>query len=158
LRPRPHSNSSNAKQAHSAQNRATAARAPCTRPNWRSGRFWRGAETGSPPHQNLPLAQLAGSHGAQNPGGQSRKPDEALLWTPPGSITSGCSRGPKRPPRPASGLRVGCLPLQRCLGWHPALGSSSVGLGRNGRETDATWRFSNRFGRTRSQTTREGVQ
>ena len=23
-----------------------------------------------------------------NPGGQSRKPDEALLWTPPGSITS----------------------------------------------------------------------
>ena len=40
----------------------------------------------------------------------------------------------------------------------PALGSSSVGLGRNGRETDAAWRFSNRFGRTRSQTTREGVQ
>eukprot|EP01046_Picozoa_sp_COSAG06_P024724 COSAG06_NODE_2032_length_7794_cov_35.231839_4_plen_241_part_00 len=32
-------------------------------PNWRFGRFRRGAETGSPPRQNLPPAQLAGSHG-----------------------------------------------------------------------------------------------
>ena len=33
-----------------------------------------------------------------NPGGQSRKPVEALLWTPPGSITSCCwsDRSPAR--------------------------------------------------------------
>jgi hypothetical protein len=39
-----------------------------------------------------------------------------------------------------------------------AVAMPGVGLGRNGRETDAARRFSNRFGRTRSQTTREGVQ
>eukprot|EP01046_Picozoa_sp_COSAG06_P079116 COSAG06_NODE_26619_length_610_cov_19.743640_1_plen_70_part_10 len=51
-------------QAHSAQNRG---RRPVTgprRPNWRFGPFGRGAETGSPPRQNGPPAQLAGSHGA----------------------------------------------------------------------------------------------
>ena len=31
---------------------------------------------------------------------------------------------------------------------HRHLVLDGAGLGRNGRETDATWRFSNRFGRT----------
>ena len=40
-------------QAHSAQDRASAARAPCSRPNWRFGPFGAGEETVSPPAQNV---------------------------------------------------------------------------------------------------------
>ena len=117
--------------------------------NWRSGPFGRGAETGSPPRQNGPPVQLAGSHGAPvtagprqlgtKAAGQAGSPRRVALVEPHAASTSLLSqrlahpahrpgrarpRGPSqrrpaavgaRPPRPASGLPAGCLPLQRCL-------------------------------------------
>ena len=81
--------------------------APCSRPNWRSGPFWRGAETGSPPRQNGPPAQLAGSHGAQvtagprqlgtKAAGQAGSPRHAALAEPHAASTSLLSQRPTHP-------------------------------------------------------------
>eukprot|EP01051_Picozoa_sp_SAG22_P002335 SAG22_NODE_102_length_20195_cov_3.248308_19_plen_211_part_00 len=88
-------------QAHSAQDRATAARAPCSRPNWRFGPFGAGEERPSSPAQNGPPAQLAGSHGAlvtagprqlgTKAAGQAGSPRRAALVEPHAASTR-CSR------------------------------------------------------------------
>ena len=81
--------------------------APCSRPNWRFGPFGRGAETGSPPRQNGPPAQLAGSHGAlvtagprqlgTKAAGQAGSPRRAALVEPHAASTSLLSQRPAHP-------------------------------------------------------------
>jgi len=97
----------NALQAHSAQDRATAARAPCSRPNWRFGPFGAGEERPSSPAPNGPPAQLAGSHGAPVTAGprqlgtkaaaQAGSPRHAALAEPHAASTSLLSQRPTHP-------------------------------------------------------------
>ena len=94
-------------QAHSAQDRATAARPPCSRPNWRFGRLRSGEERPSSPDRNLPPAQLAGSHGAKvtagprqlgtKAAGQAGSPRRAALVEPHAASTSLLSQRPTHP-------------------------------------------------------------
>ena len=108
----------------------------CSRPNWRFGRFWAGEERPSSPAQNLPPAQLAGSHGAlvtagprqlgTKAAGQAGSPRRAALVEPHAASTSLLSqrpahpthrpgrarpRGPSRRRPAAVGVRNGCPDL-----------------------------------------------
>ena len=125
--PQPHSI---VMQAHSAQDRATAARAPCSRPNWRFGPFGAGEERPSSPAQNGPPAQLAGSHGAlvtagprqlgTKAAGQAGSPRCAALVEPHASLHLAALAAPCSPyssPRPSPTPRA--FPAPAGCSWGP---------------------------------------